>query len=66
MTTTPPPAAPVITASIAETALVTFAGAFLSALLVVGATYLGAAEVGGLAALGVLGYHTVQSNISSA
>jgi uncharacterized membrane protein YebE (DUF533 family) len=54
-----------ITTDTAETAVVTFGGAFLSAILVTGATYLAAAEIAGLAALGVLGYHAVQGNITA-
>ena len=54
-----------ITATLAETAGVTFAGAFLSAILVAGTSYLGAAEIAGLASLGVLGYHAIQGNLKT-
>lgn len=45
-----------------EGAGVSFAGAFVSALLVIGATVVHAAEVGALAGLVYLGYHAYQSS----
>lgn len=55
-----------ITVSEIETAVATFLVSFLSAVTVAGTSYIGAAEVGGLAALGILGYHVAQGNISPA
>ena len=65
MTTTTPITTPTITAGVLDTALVTFLGAFLSDIVLTGAHYLGAAEVAGLAALGVFGYHYISGNTSA-
>jgi hypothetical protein len=49
-----------------ETVAVTFLGTFLTDIALNGAGYLPSAELAGIAALGVLGYHYVSGNVSAA
>lgn len=54
-----------ITAGQLETVAVTFAGTFLTDLALFGATLTASAELAGIAALGVLGYHYVSDNVTT-
>ena len=55
-----------ISTSDLETAAVTFLGTFLTNVAIFGGGYTGSAELAGIAAVGVLGYHYAAGNITVA